>query len=643
MANLLFRHTFERFGRRWRIDIATADESYAPPTVVVELPFNAIVAEPFEWKCGFDHIPVGLPSAPTLTLTFDLEALGGTSKSVQLGYIGQLQHLHDRLINPYIKPAAQVVAVINHDGYSFFNEQGIEITIDPWTETVYEPSDAIPLLTNVVYLYSDRGESTLVPQDFFLESVFAQALSVEPVNVDVRSNTITIEFAHLVKFVLEQVDATSVMALLRNTLPVQNRTNQLFHHVWTYSGKKFWIESQIEDIETDKRIEMVQAAEVYAAINSRAGTLAGRITRGVITSIDVDEAYLPYCRFFKQNPNNPYPDGASVGSYLNVLTPLHIGQASESEEAFTAGGLATGGLIKESETIFDFVLQEYEAGVIGRYVNNGVEAYRLAGRGTLLQSGLTITASNAEITDKIEFGRNLIRASELNADGQPVRAKSGGQTRGQTDWSGKFQFHNHAFDTGEIEQPESKFYRSSKFLEGKLYYVESQFDTSEPLPYVAVLPKIEFEVAFDTWFSIPFTSSNFPIWVANDNTDEETTQNALAEYAASVNASNGIAKTIGEAITAFYSPITGVTLSFKTHIGKFAILPNNSQCLPIHVGQRLSVDWNDIVAPRLADRLPTSGILLESTFDFHTGVISAKALFHNPPEGITFSTNTGAK
>lgn len=636
MANYKFRHDFNRFGRRWRIDIITADETYAAPTTTIELPYNVVAEEPLEWSCGFDHIPIGLPDAPTLKMAFDMSAMEASAA---------LQHLHDRLLNPYIKPPPSVIATIEHEGYTVYNEQGNPVTVDPWTETVTEPAEDVPLLSNVALLYSDRGNAALDANDLQLEAVFAQGLSTEPTEWDIEKQVLVVEFSDIWKFTLEQVATTTIAAKIREVATI--RTNQLYNHVWTRTSAKFWVETQVEDIDEDPAITLFGAVNIFDRIKDQANTLVYRITRTLVSGMgELDAAYLLFCKFFYQDPNaNGYPSkGVAITNPLELVTPFSIAAASETQDTYTAGGLAnTGGFI-EAETAFDFVFDQYEGGVIGRYANSGIKAYRLAGRGTEIKSDHVLKATNIEVT-KLSIGKNLIRASEVTADNtQPIRSKSAGQTKGQKDMSANLTFHNHAYSADKLEQLADDFFRGYTFKEGKLYYREGSFAAGEPIPYVAVMPDVEFEVSKNTWYSFPFTLGDFPSWIAQTETESEDAKNALSDYAAKVNGTNGIARVIGAAITAFYSEYNSVTLDFKAHISDLPVdFGFAGELMPSRVGFRHEIDWAGIVSARMASKLPNFGALLKSSFDLKTGIISGTMLFTSDPSDIVISPTTDLK
>ncbi len=633
MANYIFRHDFTRFGRRWRIDIITADAGYALPTTVVELPYNVVIDEPLAWECGYQHIPVGLPDAPKFTIAFDMLALEGAS---------ELQHLHDRLLNPYIKPAPATIATIEHPATTIYTGFGT-IDVPAYTEEIFESPDDVPLLTNVVFLYSDRGNTGLL----YFEGAFAQGLSTEPTNWDVEKGVLAVEFIDIWKFVLEQISSTTIVGKVKSDISLW--TNQLYNHVWTHGGTKYWIESQIEDIDNDKRIGLYGAVAIFGKIQAQATLLVYRITRTIIGAMqDLDAAYLPFCKFFYQKPSSiDYPDvNTAIINQLELLTPFFIGAASESQDAFTEGGLATNGAIVDAETAFDFVFDQYEGGVIGRYTDSGIKSYRLAGRGTDLKRTWVLKATNIEVT-KLSIGKNLIRASEVTADNTtPIRSKSAGQTKGQKDMSAKLCFHNHVYDQENIDEPRGGaggyFYRGYKFIEGKLYYREGQFAGGEPIPYVAVTPNMELEVSKNTWFTFPFTATDFPSAIFHDGRgDEDSGENAYAAYASKVNASNGLARVIGAAMTLFYSEYSSVTLEFKTHLDNF---PQNfatgGELLPSQTAFRYEIDWTGIVPPRMATKLPKFGALLKSSLDLKTGVITGIIIFADDPSGISISSTT---
>jgi hypothetical protein len=632
MANYKFRHDFNRFGRRWRIEIITADVSYAAPTTTIELPYNVIAEEPLEWSCGFDHIPIGLPDAPTLKMAFDMSAMEGST---------ELQHLHDRLLNPYIKPEPATIATIEHEATTIYTGFGT-IDIPAYTETIVESVDNVPLLTNVVALYSDRGNAALDANDLQLEAVFAQGLSTEPTEWDVEKQILVVGFSDIWKFTLEQVATSTIAAKIREVITV--RTNQLYNHVWTQAGKKFWVEAQIEGIDEDKRIGLYGAVNIFEKIKEQATTLVYRITRTLLGGMgELDAAYLLYSKFFYQNPNAAdYPDkGAAIGSPYELLTPISIAAATETENVFTEGGLAdTGGFI-EAETAFDFIYDQFEGGVIGRYTNSGIKAYRLAGRGTEIKSAHVLKATNIEVT-KLRIGKNLIRASEVTADNtKPIRSKSAGQTKGQKDLSANLTFHNHAYDIGKIDQLSDDFLRGYKFKEGKLFYLEGSFAGGEPSPYVSVTPVMEFEVSKSTWYSFPSVASSFPSWIAGADVDTEDSAKALNEYANSVNSTNGIARVIGAAITVFYSECNSVTLDFKAHIQDLPIdFGFAGELMPNRVAFRHEIDWTGIVSARMASKLPKYGALLKSSFDLKTGIITGTMLFTSDPSDIVISPTT---
>ena len=230
-------------GWRWRLEIHTADTTNLSSPTYIKLPLNVIDDE-IVWQAKFEKLPCGLVETPSLKLSLNVRKLGATP---------ELQHLRSRLFKPFVNYDLQG-ETITYPEQTFWNPvTGMVETIPGGTQTI-APLIPTVRLSNVVRLKTDFGAvndttvfQPITDSDSALSLVVfsgAQRIAPEP-EYDIEKGTLTIEFMHLTRVALEQVNYTIVETFFYASSVPKFSANHVILTQQTQSGQRLEIRETV--------------------------------------------------------------------------------------------------------------------------------------------------------------------------------------------------------------------------------------------------------------------------------------------------------------------------------------------------------------------------------------------------------------
>jgi hypothetical protein len=242
--NVIYYQNIKIYGGwRWRLEIHTADTTNLSSPTYIKIPLDVIESE-MVWQAKFEKLPCGLVETPSLKISFNVRNLGGTP---------ELQHLRSRLFKPFVNYDIEN-ETIRIPEYTYWDPtQQINITIPARTESI-APKVPRVRLSNVVRLKTDFGAvndtsvfQPITDSDSALSLVVfsgVQRIAPEP-EYDIEKGTLTIEFMHLIRFALEQVNYTIVETFFYSLPVTRYSTNHVILAQQTQSGQRLEIRETI--------------------------------------------------------------------------------------------------------------------------------------------------------------------------------------------------------------------------------------------------------------------------------------------------------------------------------------------------------------------------------------------------------------
>ncbi|MBL7990934.1 MAG: hypothetical protein JNN25_05815, partial [Candidatus Kapabacteria bacterium] len=230
-------------GWRWRLEIHTADTTNLSSPTYIKLPLN-VVDDEIVWQAKFEKLPCGLVETPSLKLSFNVRHLDATP---------ELQHLRSRLFKPFVNYEVQGETVEIPE-YTYWDPtQQTNITIPEHDESI-APLVPTVRLSNVVRLKTDFGAvndttvfQPITDNDSSLSLVVfsgAQRIAPEP-EYDIEKGTLTIEFMHLTRVALEQVNYTIVETFFYASSVPKFSANHVILTQQTQSGQRLEIRETV--------------------------------------------------------------------------------------------------------------------------------------------------------------------------------------------------------------------------------------------------------------------------------------------------------------------------------------------------------------------------------------------------------------
>jgi hypothetical protein len=468
--NVVFRHTFRAAnGWRWQIQIHTADPAPLVSPMVITLPENCIINEGLEWACKFSDLPIGLTDTPTLKVSFNVASLVGTPA---------LDHLRLRLQRPF------VVEVVPDVIIPATTEEQQRWEIEPYDGSGYWRNYTVPVpayslspdikdfkLTNHILLTSDEGNSALPEANFAYMFSGCQRPSPSAKLTGLRNpnfSTITIEFFHSARFVLEQISADMLSAYIRKRPSVQRNyaANVSFLDV---PKKAQFIEQPKDVTETSAAMSFWKVSDFFAAINEIAEEIGKKVYRRTADVAIIPTGGYGFVRFHYAGISDFDQSILIFGNDIYFL-----GSVSNPPDWKKQGGLLDkGSPLYGEETVFDVLKLIYEAGSLVTYteINTGFIASKM--RGT--DSGVTLTTDDVQI-DEADNGATTIRGVELNMQGiSNIRYTNTGASFADKDWTLKLFWHNATpeIDGEKKETDSADQVISQKYNTTKLYTIAS--------------------------------------------------------------------------------------------------------------------------------------------------------------------------
>lgn len=564
MNAIFFYNLTAKNGWRWRFEIITAGDTLLSNPDYVEIPEN-VITEEITWTAKFPKAPLGLSDTPSVKLTFNLENLGTSP---------QLEYLRSRLEAPFL--VFDMPFLINPDSsYPVY---------DPETDTFVTqdiPGGTPQLvkirLTNVLRVMTDYGDPNTTSFEQLRGTnenaenstmVFSGVQDFSPAgDDDLLTDALTIEFMHLNRYVLQQINPSMLDSRMRSIAPIiaasvivtgwkdPSSTRRIELH--ETSGDDYSYESM--------NIQLYSVQNFFNAISTLFREVRKYLIRQDGFTWNGFETYLQFARFYKINLNT-----GLQGAALNANELLFIGRIYPS---YTDGGApeAVGGTFSQGskfwsyKTLFDFFVDICECGTKELYRETGLSA-QLLKTSLIIPPGAIIQLTRDSIGLEAQSTRQYAALSgfEVAVAESTIALNSFGRALVEETFNFDMYFHNvfrqweYAFCPDNTTSAVVRGYSTNAAaLEGQLFYLDG------PTRVIAAHPACDFadENAYvqDLFQTGDTISPNAFKWlypaflgIGIFNADEgfALIEEKMSEYIARWQANFGIARLVGTEIVA---------------------------------------------------------------------------------------------
>ncbi len=495
MNAIFFYNLTAENGWRWRFEIITSHDTLLSSPQYVEIPEGAITSE-VVWQSKFPNTPIGLPDTPSVKMTFRMDELGSTPA---------LQYLRGKLDSPF-----QVYEV------SFGSTADSSYTVyDPNTDSYITidvagkpPAVSKIRLSNVLRVMTDYGNPNIASFDELRGTnanaenstiVFSGVQTVEPPSeYNHKTKTLTIEFLHLNRYVLQQVNASMIDAQIKLQAPFYFASAILASWKDPNSAKRVELHLSSGDDKSylSQNIAVYPVAALFTTLSTVFNEIRKYLLRQTGFTWNGFTSYMNFARFYKQNLDNGLQGAALSYSELYFVGRVFPPSTDGGESVPIGGMFAAGSKFMEYKNMFDFLLDLSECCT--------KELYReTVFAPQLLKTGLELPPNGIEelTTELLALGESSLR--QFGALGGYETAVAGGNItasdmgRAGVDQTYNFipYFHNvfqgweysYCPDNGTTSNPIRGYdFSGADKLEGQIFYVESN-------KLIAAHPACDFE------------------------------------------------------------------------------------------------------------------------------------------------------
>lgn len=639
MNVIYYRNIVAENGWKWRVELFTGSSQLLNNPQYIELLPMHIVGD-IVWKTGYNRLPIGLTDTPSLELTFAVDELEGTT---------EYEHLRERLFRPFVEHTFPPITKPAKT-YTLWDDELSEFY------EYTEPASSVPpkvrtcLLTTIVRLTTnfgnaalDFGDITCTPANAANGTiVFSGAQPIAPApEYDSTQGTLKIEFTHLTRFVLEQINSQLLVDYMDSqpALAGYRRAEYVVHTSFTSSGtpsgRPLRIVARVEG--TDERaspanIELMPLSAFFSLLSALANMVRSRCLRNENESLSLSTGYISIgARFYRQHLSSG--DRVTPAVPLNnlyIITRIN----AYYEEKIIGGMFAAGSQFMGAKNLYDWLFDQLECGMQAVYAETQIICDQLS-------AGISIdhpysAYTPAMITEqdigdyKLAFSADALASAEVRCDGSNVIMARQGLSLAGGNYNCSPYFHNlppaqFAFSSAiEDESVNPQIAWVHEFSEGRLYY----WDASIDFP-VAVHQAMGFRdngvEQSDEWVAADF----WPYRIFNLGYDEM--QVYVEQYYARWRNTLGVPRRVATAIMRHFGYAELVQIRAKTYVQARTGFSGRDQLLPRNVGRMYTIS-GAIARPYM--NMPTQCYLTKSTMNVVQSTCEVEMLCVPEPENI---------
>jgi hypothetical protein len=503
MNAIFFYNLTARNGWRWRFEIITPAPTLLSSPQYIKIPDNVITSD-ITWQVKFPGLPLGLTDAPSVKLSFNMANLQVTP---ELAYLAQ------KLDAPFEKFDVPFTAGAPFTYDQYDPEQG---TTQPITVVAQVPVVPKIRLTNVLRVMCNYGNplttfATMQGNDENATNstmVFSGAQAVAPPSTyNSHTKTLTIEFLHLNKYVLENINPTMVDAQIRQLPPIYAKSVVLTG--WKDPSGTQRIE--IHECDGDENaiasnnVVLYRVQDLFSTISTLFQLIRKHLIRQDGFTWNGIDSYLSFARFYKTNLNDgqkgavlPFAQLYFIG---RVMSPYTGGDAPEA----IAGTFAEGSAFYGFKNMWDFLFDVCECATKGLYSEFGLSPVLIY---DIAPSSIeTLTRDNFALDDESERQFNALGGYETAVADVNIAVSDFGMAQASETFNFVPYFHNifrewdYAFCIDKDFDPIIRgFGANISELEGQLFYVEGG-------KAIAAHPACDFKNGASSFAQDPFNAA----------------------------------------------------------------------------------------------------------------------------------------
>jgi hypothetical protein len=630
-------------GWRWRFEIITSDTTLLSSPTYVEIP-EGVIQQDIKWSAKFPNVPIGLSDTPSVNISFCLAYLGSSP---------ELINLRTKLDSPFLNFDAPIASVPASTTEVYNYETGeYEIVNIP----AYSAQVTKIRLSNVLRIMTNYGNDAVTFDNMHATDdnainttiVFSGVQSVSPPSsYNHKNKCISIEFMHLNRYVLEQINPSMVDVQMGQTGARRARSVIMhgFKGATPYAVELHQTSGDQESFEAEN-IWLYKVDQFFSAINVLFTDIRKYIIRQDGFTWYGFDSYLQHCRFYRQNLLTGLQGAALNKEDLYFIGRVFAPSTDGNKPELIGGTFSTGSKFYSLKNMFDFFVDICECGTKAIYIEFSLIPQLLTTTTELPPNGaLELNADNIGLNDESERQFGALGGYECDVAGANIAVSNFGRAQSEDTFNFAPYFHNVFQEFSYSFSPDNQFSALIRGMATDVTQLEGQLFYADGSKTIAVHPACDYKNSPFTYtndlFSAPFTidpnastwfyAGNFLNLFLMDKGFSRITEK-INEYINRWRGEIGVARRIGYEIISNLSSdkqrkFSGTTILTGWISPTSAPLPRNVGRI-YTIGAGLFDHWLDV---------PTSRVfLLSSELDIVKGVAQNEFFAQDIPITISF-------
>ena len=492
-------------GWRWRFEIITSDTALLSSPAYVEIP-EGVIQQEITWQAKFANAPIGLCDTPSVSLSLCMKYLDGSP---------ELINLRTKLDAPFLNFDAPIDTVEGLIVEVFNFELGIYEIV-----TIPDYSAQVPTirLSNVLRVMTNFGNDAVTFNDLRgtdenatnTTMCFSGVQSISPPSsYNHKTKCITIEFMHLNRYVLEQINPGMVDVQMGLITPRKART--LIMHGFKGStpyAVELHQTSGDKDSFNAENIWLYKTDQLFEAIDTIFTQIRKYIIRQDGFTWNGFDSYLLHSRFYRQNLLTGLQGTTLLKSDLYFIGRVYSPATDGNDPELIGGTFAQSSRFYGMKNMFDFIVDICECGTKAIYYEYGLVPQLLATTTELPPNGAEqLTPDNLALGDESERQFGALGGYECEVSGGNIAVSNFGRAQSEDRFNFVPYFHNVFQEFSYAFCPDGKFNPVLRgmatdvaSLEGQLFYADGLTNT------IAVHPACDFKNNVLTYEKDTFTA-----------------------------------------------------------------------------------------------------------------------------------------